>query len=226
MGDESADVLYRESAVFRQDAAVVAGAITDHWKLPQPVRVSESLPRGVTADIWLVTDGRGDRYVAKFVYDTQAVAEAGLRAAEFVEQHSRLRTGAPVRTHGGELTVMLPSTPGEQHPLALLRFVAGTAGSLAPEEAAGLLVQVQDALRGVRVPAVHAVFEYLTDDSIEIAYADRIRPVLHDAVKQVLDTPDLTWVRATGTGPKRFAPRAGSRSSTGAAFFMRPSFGT
>lgn len=65
----------------------------------------------MTADVSLVTDSRGHRYVAKFIYDSQPGAEAGLRVAEQVEANSDLTAGAPLRTPDGDLTVMLPSVP-------------------------------------------------------------------------------------------------------------------
>ena len=128
--------------MFKQDAAVIHAALVRHWHLPEPVQLSDCLESGVTADVWLVTDSHGDRYVAKFIYDNQAGAETGLQVAEQVDANNDLTAGAPVRTHDGELTVMLPSVPGEKHPLALLRYVAGTPAVLSPEERAELLVDV------------------------------------------------------------------------------------
>lgn len=188
--------------MFKQDVDVVHDAIVRHWNLSEPVHLSDSLRGGVTADVWLVTDRHGDRYVAKFIYDSRATAEAGIRIAEQVEANSDLTAGAPIRTRAGELTVMLPSVPGEHHPLALLRHVAGTPAVLSPEERAELLVEVQSALAKTRVPKVHKVIDYLRDDSIDIAYADQIRPILHECVDQVLKTESLTWGTCYGDGPE------------------------
>jgi Ser/Thr protein kinase RdoA (MazF antagonist) len=188
--------------MFKQDAGVIHDALVRHWKLPEPLDLSDSLQGGVTADVWLVTDSDGNRYVAKFIYDSQARAEAGLRVAEQVEANSDLTAGAPRRTHAGELTVMLPSVPDEKHPLALLNYVAGTPATLGPEECADLLVDVQAAVAKTHVPTTHNVFDYLGDDSIDIAYADQIRPVLHECVDQVLTTEGLTWGTCYGDGPE------------------------
>lgn len=195
--------------MFRQDAAVIHDALVHHWNLPEPVRLSDSLQGGVTADVWLVTDSHGEQYVAKFIYDSQSGAEAGLRTAEQVEANSALIAGAPLRTHDGGLTVMLPSVPGEKHPLALLRYVAGTPAVLSPEERAELLVDVQAALAKAHVPTAHKVLDYLSDDSIDIAYADQIRPILHECVDQVLTTEDLTWGTCYGDGPEAIRTETG-----------------
>lgn len=188
--------------MFKQDVEVVRDAIVRHWNLPGPVQLSDSLRGGVTADVWLVTDGHGDRYVAKFIYDSRSTAEAGIRIAEQVEANSDLTAGAPIRTAAGELTVMLPSVPGEHHPLALLRHVTGTPAVLSPAERADLLVQAQAALAKTRVPKVHQVIDYLSDDSIDIAYAAQIRPILHECVHRVLNTDSLTWGTCYGDGPE------------------------
>ncbi len=188
--------------MFKQDAAVIHDALVRYWNLPEPVHLSDCLQAGATADVWLVTDLRGDRYVAKFIYDSQAGAEAGLRVAEQVEANTDLTAGAPRRTHGGGLTVMLPSVPGEKHPLALLRYVAGIPAGLSPEECAELLVDLQTALAKIHIPTAHKVFDYLSDDSIDIAYADQIRPIVHECVDQVLATEGLTWGTCYGDGPE------------------------
>src|SRR5882757_2521497 len=125
--------------MFKQDATIIADAITEHWNLPSPLALTDGLTRGVTADVWLVEDGAGTRYVAKFAYDSQTYFETGLSIAEHVECHTGLVTGRPIRSRAGNLTVMLPSVPGEQHPLALLSYVAGTHTQLEPDAAAALL---------------------------------------------------------------------------------------
>lgn len=195
--------------MFKQDAAIIHDALVRYWHLPQPVHLSDSLRGGVTADVWLVTDSCGERYVAKFIYDSRSAAEAGLRTAEQVEANSDLVAGAPLRTHDGELTVMLPSVPGERHPLALLRHVAGTPAVLGPEERADLLVDVQAALARTHVPTAHKVFDYLSDDSIDIAYADQIRPILHECVDQVLTTEGLAWGTCYGDRPEAIRTERG-----------------
>ena len=40
--------------MFRQDVNIIASAIDLHWDLPDPVTLTDSLTRGVTADVWLV----------------------------------------------------------------------------------------------------------------------------------------------------------------------------
>src|SRR5579875_1873728 len=179
--------------MFKQETEIIATALREHWNLPQPLTLTDSLTAGVTADIWLVEDGAGTRYVAKFTYDSQSYFEAGLSIAEHVESTTGLLSGRPVRTRAGDLTVMLPSVPGEQHPLALLTYIAGTPTRLAPAVAADLLAVVHSALRDVDAAITHDPIGYLTDDSVDIAYADVLRPALHNAATDVLTCRDLTW---------------------------------
>lgn len=197
-----AHFMLESSHMFKHDAAVIHDALVRHWRLPEPVHLADSLKAGVTADVWLVTDAHGDRYVAKFIYDTQPGAEVGLRVAEQVEANGDLNTGAPIRTHDGALTVMLPSVPGEYHPLAQLRYVAGPTAVLTAEEQAHLLVKVQAALATIHLPTLGSVIDYLSDDSIDIAYADKLRPILHDCVNDVLSIDELSWSTCYGDNPE------------------------
>lgn len=188
--------------MFKQDVKIIADALTEHWDLPGPLILTDSLIRGVTADVWLVEDGAGTRYVAKFAYESQTYFETGLSIAEHVECTTGLTTGRPVRARAGNLTVMLPSVPGQKHPLALLTHIAGTPIQLAPDAAADLLARVHSGLRDVDPAPTSDVFGYLTNDSIAIAHGDVIRPVLHKATADVLACPDLTWGACYGDGPE------------------------
>lgn len=118
------------------------------WPLPQRVRVRK-LKLGVQAEVWLVERGK-ERWVAKFAYQHQHDFEAGLRAAEIV-QRAGVRSGQPLRTRRGALTVMVEGPPGHHHPLAVLEFVHGSpvgsveAGRM-PETAGAVLGRVHSAL--------------------------------------------------------------------------------
>jgi Ser/Thr protein kinase RdoA (MazF antagonist) len=197
-------------AMFKQDVQIIADAISEHWDLPGPVTLTDSLIRGVTADVWLVDDGAGTRYVAKFAYENQAYFESGLSIAEHVERSTGLTTGRPVRDRAGELTVMLPSVPGQKHPLALLTYIAGTPTQLEPDATAALLARVHSGLRDTDPAATADPFGYLTDDSIDIAHADVIRPVLHKAAGDVLACRGLTWGTCYGDGPEPIRTSSGS----------------
>ena len=179
--------------MFKQDAKIIADAIAEHWGLPGPLTLTDSLTRGVTADVWLVEDSAGSQYVAKFAYDSQTSFEAGLRIAEHVEHRTGMLTGRPIHDRTGRLTVMLPSVPGQEHPLALLSYVAGTAIQLEPEAAAGLLARVHIGLLDTDPTTANDPIGYLTDESIAIAHVDAIRPVLRNVTNDVLDCTDLTW---------------------------------
>lgn len=188
--------------MFKQDVNIIANAIDLHWDLPDPVTLTDSLTRGVTADVWLVEDGSGSRYVAKFAYAGQAEFEAGLQIAEHIERRTGLLTGCPKRNRTGRLSVMLPSVPGEQHPLALLTYVDGTDVEVDPSAAAALLAHIHSGLIDTDPATVHAVFDYLTDDSFDISHADVIRPVLHKVANDVLGRHDLTWGTCYGDAPE------------------------
>src|SRR6266542_2829190 len=96
--------------------------IISDWQLPKPVSVVR-LDGGFTGDVWRV-EANGQLYIAKLAYESRDSFEIGLLASEIVERHG-LRSGAPLRTPGGDVTVMVEHPPGKQHPLALLRFVPG-----------------------------------------------------------------------------------------------------
>lgn len=118
------------------------------WPLPQRVRIRK-LNLGVQAEVWLLERGK-ERWVAKFAYQHQHEFEAGLRAAEIVQQ-AGVRSGQPLRTGRGALTVMVEGPPGHKHPLAVLEFVHGSpVGRLAagrmPETAGAVLGRVHSAL--------------------------------------------------------------------------------
>lgn len=188
--------------MFKQDVNIVADAIAEHWDLPNPISLTDSPTRGVTADVWLVEDGTNNRYVAKFAYESQAYFETGLSIAEHVECSTGLATGRPVRDRAGNLTVMLPSVPGEKHPLALLTHISGIPTHLEPGAAAVLLAHVHSGLRDTRPATTPDLLQYLTDDSVAIAHAEAIRPALHQAAADVLACPELTWGTCYGDGPE------------------------
>lgn len=188
--------------MFKQDVNIVADAIAEHWDLPDPISLTDSPTRGVTADVWLVEDGVNNRYVAKFAYESQAYFETGLSIAEHVERSTGLATGRPVRDRAGNVTVMLPSVPGEKHPLALLTHISGTPTHLGPDAAAVLLARVHSGLRDTHPATTPDLLQYLTDDSVAIAHAEAIRPALHKAAADVLACPELTWGTCYGDGPE------------------------
>lgn len=192
--------------MFKQDASVVATAIRDHWGHPDPIVLDDSLVPGVSADVWLATTGDGRRYVAKFVYGGRAEVEAGLAVAEQVARRTGLLTGTPCRTRAGELTVMLPSVPGQRHPLALLEYVDGRpatpGGDLTPERAAALLARVHQVVRTLDTQVPDGVLAYLADESVAIAYEEQLRPVIRRALARVQAIDELSWGTCYGDGPE------------------------
>jgi Ser/Thr protein kinase RdoA (MazF antagonist) len=139
----SGPLMRRPGAHDSWDPAVLKAQL-GAWPLPQRVR-ARKLNLGVQAEVWLLESG-SERWVAKFAYQHQHEFEAGLRAAEIV-QEAGVRSGQPLRTRRGALTVMVEGPPGHQHPLAVLEFVLGSpAGKLMPETAGALLGRVHSAL--------------------------------------------------------------------------------
>lgn len=172
---------------FKQDPERVRHALSEHWRLPEPLGLGETLRRGVSADIWEVHDGQGRRWVAKLAYEDQRVYETGLRAAELAEG-AGVVAAAPRRSATGELTVMLPTVPGMEHPLALMPFVEGEelqAGDLPPEDAGQLLARVQRAVAATPIDRVDTIVQYVTDDSYEIAYGELLWPRLKETAAAV-----------------------------------------
>jgi Ser/Thr protein kinase RdoA (MazF antagonist) len=99
-----------------------------------------SIPRGETADVFLVEHG-GERWVAKLTYDDDRIVEAALRATEHCDD-GRGPVSVPVRTTAGDRTVPVEWPAGSRHPLALLRYVPGEVLDERRPDGATLLGQV------------------------------------------------------------------------------------
>jgi Ser/Thr protein kinase RdoA (MazF antagonist) len=99
-------------------------AALDAWGIGGTDTIVEPIPRGATADVFLVRRG-AQKWVAKYAYQERAYAEAGLAASEVLDLPG-YTIGTPVRTAGdGALTHPVEWPSGHEHPLALLRFVEG-----------------------------------------------------------------------------------------------------
>ena len=172
------------------------------WRFPAPITVSE-LGLGFQGETWLITAG-DRRYVAKLCYDTQASFEIGLKMAEIVERHG-ISSGAPLRTIMGELSVLVAHPPGQQHPLALLRYVPGSPLDLtapdAPRLVGTLLGRIHRLLRDDAdiVGLDDAVLPYVTEDqpAVFVRYP-WLRPLLLRAVAGVRTFEDTTPVTYGG----------------------------
>jgi Ser/Thr protein kinase RdoA (MazF antagonist) len=104
---------YRVAVMSAEDVAAALAA----W--PDPADSVTPLGGGWNSHTWLVEAASG-RYVAKLADHLDADAlVSGLRVAEFAAKRG-LACGAPVRTRGGALTVLLP-----EGALALLEYVPG-----------------------------------------------------------------------------------------------------
>jgi hypothetical protein len=191
-------VSVQTAAVLTVAADRVAAAISRHWPVV-PVRL-EGLAPGATSQVWLV-HADGHRFVAKLCFDTQAAFDSGLVAADHVQRSTGIATGAPVRSADDDLSVLIPTFPGQAHPLALLTHVAGTAVELGAIEAADLLCAVHQALRSLPAMVGHDPLLYLTDSSVDYAYRETIQPALRAMVTD-LRAADLIWGTCYGDGPE------------------------
>ncbi|MCL5998319.1 MAG: phosphotransferase [Chloroflexi bacterium] len=176
------------SSVLPDD--VLASALAD-WQLGRPLTVTRIKPLrgGTTSDTWYVDTVR-QRYVAKYAYWPKDTFETGLRAAEIVEWHG-IVSGAPVRTPGGTLTVLVQGPLGQPHPLALLRYVPGELLDLtepdAPALVGSLLGQVHSILLRERyVPATpEGPFAYVMEDSEALDGQPGLRALIGEAITAV-----------------------------------------
>lgn len=185
----------------------VVPEIARHWRLAEHALHLEALAPGATSQAWLVhTPER--QYVAKLCFDTRPAFELGLTAAERVEVTTGIATGAPIRTADDDLSVLIPTFPGQEHPLALLTYVAGRRVELDAVAAAEMLSTVHAALRSLPAVIGHDPLQYLTDTSHEYAYQDTIRPALQ-ALVAVVRAADLTWGTCYGDGPETVLPGTG-----------------
>lgn len=94
----------------------------DAWNLSSPITVKR-LPGGFTSEVWRVETGNGC-FIAKYTEQSQHAFEAGLHAAVMAEQ-AGIRSGTPLATKQGDLSVLVEGIHGEYQPLALLQYVSG-----------------------------------------------------------------------------------------------------
>ena len=105
------------------------------WNLSAPLTVKR-LPGGFTSEVWHV-ETRHERFIAKYAEQAQHAFEGGLRAAVVAEQ-SGIRSGSPLATKTGALSILVEGVHGEQQPLALLRYVPGDPLQFSEPDAASL----------------------------------------------------------------------------------------
>lgn len=116
--------------------------LTADWGLTGPLRPSAT---GSTSRIWEI----GDDLVAKLARGDGAHVDAGLRAAQAVEDVAGVRTGAPVPARTGALSAEV-AIGAHRWRLAVLRRVGGEAapmGAFEPATLGALLATIHQALR-------------------------------------------------------------------------------
>lgn len=193
------------------EAGSVRRELLASWGLGEPLSVDLMRPGGATSDVFDVKATDGRRFAAKLTYDLPGVVESGLRAAEFVQRSSGVKTGMPVRSINGSLTVETDSVAGLRHPLALMEWVDGATVQVEerPEECGRLLAIVHESLAGSDVSAPDTVIGYLQDRSVDYNGRDAIEHVLRDAVDAVIGLDGLTWGTCYGDGPELMSTLAG-----------------
>ena len=158
------------------------------WHLPDRIAV-QRIPGGFTSDAWHV-DTSKQRFIAKYAYDRREGFERGLLAAEILERHG-IRSGGPVRTAAGDLTVMVDGPHRRSQPLALLHFVPGDqldwSAAQAPHIIGRLLGRMHAILqREYPRPAdAGALFTYVTERTAEVAAQPGLQALIDQAVAAV-----------------------------------------
>jgi hypothetical protein len=191
----------------------VASAIAEQWELPEPIGLSDPLNPGGTADTWLVTDGEGRRYVAKYAYAGRMIFESGLRVSGHVESTTDLRTGSPLPTPDGRLTTMLRNPIGRPYPLALLRFVEGRAvapnDGLNVRDAARLLAKVHYSVASYPGRVSDSVAN-LENESVEVGYEESLGPIIRAAARTLRELDSITLGVNYGHRPEAIVCTDGS----------------
>lgn len=105
------------------------------WNLSPPLTV-QRLPGGFTSEVWRVETGNAC-FIAKYTDQSQEAFDGGLRAATLAEQEG-IRSGAPLLTKQGALSILVENMHGKHQPLALLRYVPGDPLQFSEPDAASL----------------------------------------------------------------------------------------
>ncbi len=168
-----------------------------------PVKLTTPYASGMTSQVWLAVDSTGDQVVAKLTYDEPTKVEAGLRAAELVDD-AGVRSGRPRRTTANELLVSVDADRAK-HPLAALEVVVGHPADLsdpAVDRRLGrTMAKIQKAIQHLDVAPFDGLLEYLSDETHEIAYGSVLWPAIRQVVSETADL-GLTWGVVYGDGPE------------------------
>ncbi len=155
------------------------------WHLHEPI-IIQSLPGGMTSDVWHVEAGKR-RFVAKYAYTTQQAFESGLYAAELVEQHG-ITCGVPLRTKQGTLSIMVEGAPGQSQPLALLHFVPGERLDLSEPDAPSLYGYLLGRTHSILLAepgdwCVFDLYDFLLEEDPAVAAWPGLTPLVNQAIE-------------------------------------------
>ncbi len=155
------------------------------WELPEPLTVHR-FPGGFTSEVWFV-EAKGERFVAKYAYQSQKDFECGLYAAELAEQHG-ITSGAPLRTSNGALSILLEVPHWQSRSLALLRFVSGEPLHPSELDAASLyghlLGQIHRIfLDGLGEKNIANLFDFLLEEEPGVAAQPGLVRLIHQTVE-------------------------------------------
>jgi Ser/Thr protein kinase RdoA (MazF antagonist) len=155
------------------------------WHLPEPLTVRH-LKSGFTSDNWYV-ETAGERFVAKYAYQPQAVFEDGLRAAELTERHG-ITSAAPIRTWDGRRTILVKGPHGYSQPFALLRFVPGEKLLASERDAASIYGQMLGRIHRILLqefiePCSFDVYDYLTKEDAGVITQPGLSQLIEQAVE-------------------------------------------
>ena len=185
------------------------------WHLPELLTVHR-LPGGFTSEVWLV-EAKGERFIAKYAYQSQKDFEGGLYVAELAEQCG-ITSGAPLRTRNGALSMPVEGPHGQSEPLALLRFVSGEPLHPSEPDAALLYGHLlgrihRILLDGFGVKYLANLFDFLLEEDPDVAAQPGLIRSIHQTVEATRNyefrhtvTYGVIWgdrmeiVREKGTG--------------------------
>ena len=155
------------------------------WDLPEPLTIHQ-LEGGFTSEVWLV-EAKGERFIAKYAYQSQRDFEGGLYAAELAEQCG-ITSGAPLRTKEGAISLLVEGPHGQSEPLAVLQFVAGEALQMSEPDAASLYGQLLGRMQRIFLDGfgeryIANLFDFLLEEDPAIAAQPGLVRLIHQSVE-------------------------------------------
>jgi Ser/Thr protein kinase RdoA (MazF antagonist) len=157
------------------------------WDLPESFTIHQ-LEGGFTSEVWLV-EAKGERFVAKYAYQSQEGFEVGLYAAELAEQYG-ITSGAPLRTKEGALSLPVEGLHGQNEPLAILRFVAGEPLQVSEPDAASLYGHLLGRMQRILLDGfgeryIANLLDFILEDDQAVADQPGLARLIHETVTTI-----------------------------------------